>query len=59
VAVFRIRIRIWVRTSIGSALDGLPDPDPEGGKSALKRRKIKSEDQKKFIKISIFYAIIL
>jgi hypothetical protein len=33
------------------------DPDPEGGKPAQKRRKIKSEDQKKIIKISIFNAI--
>jgi hypothetical protein len=41
-SVFRIRIRIE------SAFDGLLDPDPEGGKSAQKRRKIKSEDQNKF-----------
>jgi hypothetical protein len=28
-----------------------PDPDPDRGKSAQKRRKIKSEDQKKFKKL--------
>jgi hypothetical protein len=47
--VFRIRIRI------GSSFDGFLDPDPfanadldpEGGKSAKKRRKSTSEDQKK------------
>jgi hypothetical protein len=33
--MFRIRIRI------GSSFDGLLDPDPEGGKSAQKRRKDK------------------
>jgi hypothetical protein len=32
----------WVRIHIANA-----DPDPEGGKSAQKRRKIKSEDQRK------------
>jgi hypothetical protein len=57
-AVFRIRIRIQIR--IGSAFDGLldPEPDSEEGKSAQKRRKLKSEDQKKYLKISIFYAVI-
>jgi hypothetical protein len=33
----------WFRIRIANA-----DPDPEGGKSAQKRRKIKSEDQKKY-----------
>jgi hypothetical protein len=37
----------------GSALD----LDPKGGKSAQKRRKIKSEDQKKKSKISSLYAV--
>jgi hypothetical protein len=32
--------------------------DPDGGKSAPKRKKVKSEDQKKIIKINISYAII-
>jgi hypothetical protein len=32
-----------------SGFDGLLDPDPEGGKSAEKRGKIKSEDQKFFL----------
>jgi hypothetical protein len=31
----------------GSAFDGFLDPDPEGENQPLKRRKIKSEDQKK------------
>jgi hypothetical protein len=56
---------IWIRIRTANA-----DPDPERGKSApgiriqkgenqpLKRRKIKSEDQKKMIQINIFYAII-
>jgi hypothetical protein len=34
------------------------DPDREGENKPLKRRKIKSEDQKKIIKINVFYAII-
>jgi hypothetical protein len=52
--VSRIRIRIRIR--IGSAFDGLLDPGPHcecgsgsrRGKSAIKRRKIKSEDQKNY-----------
>jgi hypothetical protein len=34
------------------------DPDRERENKPLKRRKIKSEDQKKIIKINVFYAII-
>jgi hypothetical protein len=37
-----------------SVLD--PDPDPEGRKSTQTRRKIKSEDQKKIIKISTVFS---
>jgi hypothetical protein len=43
----------WIRICIRNA-----DPDPEGGKLAQKRRKAKSEDQKKIIEIIIFYAVI-
>jgi hypothetical protein len=32
----------WIRIRIANT-----DPDPEGGKSAQKRRKVKPEDQKK------------
>jgi hypothetical protein len=46
--VFQIRIRIqliaWIRVCI---LNADPHPDPERGKSAPKKRKINSEDQKK------------
>jgi hypothetical protein len=34
----------WIRIRIAYA-----DPDPEGGKSTQKRRKIKSEDKKKLV----------
>jgi hypothetical protein len=34
----------WIRIRIANAD---PNPDPVRGKSALKRRKIRSEDQKK------------
>jgi hypothetical protein len=48
----------WIRIRIANA--DLDDLDLEGGKPAQKRRKVKPEDQKKYIKIStgIFYAVI-
>jgi hypothetical protein len=43
---------MWIR--IANA-----DPDTDRGKSAQKKKKIKSRDQKKIIKIGIFYAVVL
>jgi hypothetical protein len=51
----------WIRIRIGSTFDGLLglDLDPEGGKTALKKKeKLSLKTRKKIIEINIFYAII-